>query len=121
MGIGLRVLKKNLFTTFVFNLFEISFELAIFLGRKLDRVQVEAVRDGENVVTLCVGATPEQVIGLSGFDVGDAGDSECGIDFQLIGFLNAGSDTGVEGEAAFDESGFIEEKVGIADGVSEMG
>ena len=36
--------------------------------------------------------------------MGDAGDSECGIDFQLVGFLNAGSYTGVEGEAAFDES-----------------
>ena len=32
MGIGLRVLKKNLFTTFVFNLFEIGFELVVLWG-----------------------------------------------------------------------------------------
>ena len=36
----------------------------LYSGAKLDRVQVEAVRDGEHVVTLCVGATPEQFIGL---------------------------------------------------------
>ncbi len=70
---------------------------------------------------MCVGATPEEVIGLSGLDVGDSGGSECGIDIELVDFLNAGGDAGVEGEAAVGESGFAEEKVGVADGGAEVG